>query len=864
VDVVVSILVGLSLLAARATQDPVRSAPTPSPCPSAAQFDARIARSQTEFDAGRTDAGMSLLRTVRDDARAEMCVRYEAEALRRLAIGHNRTRAFAAGRDKLERAVALFREAGDRADEAQSLVQLGYEMYALGKPSAAVEPLLRARELFMDLHDPKGMAAAYDHLMYVLPSGPQKAALRAEAVALVDAHPELKDTGCNIVHQWGDELFTAGKYNEAYGKLTAAIACFSDVSDKSRLGRALVSLGRVYRAHGRLDLALAQYTRAVKLQQEAGDREAAVQSLNAIAVTLGFMGAHDESLARLREALAIAETFATTRMAEFLRANVAGAYLDLGRYREAARALEEILTSPDTPLESARRGQLARAYLGMGQPTRALAQADRAVATADGPGGLTDALNARAAAFTRLRRFDDASRDLQRALDAIETQRTNTVPDDFLKRGFGQQYEDVYAAQVSLFFARHEPRKAFDTAEQARGRAFLDLLAARSVQLPDRERIAAAPATVSGAIATARRLHSTILEYWVAPEATSIWAIGEDGAIVARQIPVTASRLTSLVREATGIARGDAQPSGTLVTGASMTGPWRELYQLLVEPIHASLPARRGARLTIVPHGPLFGLPFAALRDGRDRYLIETYEIHYVPAVGVLDYTSRARPSRDASALLVGDPSAALAGDALNVLPAVPWARKEVDAIVKLLPGRKTVLLGDEASETNVRQQLRGRTLLHFATHGIVRNTESLDSYLALHPSGTRSDEDGRLTANETYALELDADLVVLSGCRTALGPISGDGVMGFTRAFLAAGAASVVATMWDVPDRTSFEAMRSFYTSWTAGRRPGASLRDGQLALLRALRAGRIRVDGVRLPESPRLWAGFALVGEP
>jgi CHAT domain-containing protein len=120
------------------------------------------------------------------------------------------------------------------------------------------------------------------------------------------------------------------------------------------------------------------------------------------------------------------------------------------------------------------------------------------------------------------------------------------------------------------------------------------------------------------------------------------------------------------------------------------------------------------------------------------------------------------------------------------------------------------------------------------------------------------------LTANETYHLHLDADLIVLSGCRTALGPIMGDGVIGFTRAFLAAGATSVVATMWDVADQTSFEVMKSFYGTWTGGATKSDALRKAQLAVIAALRAGKIRTRGVALPESPRLWAGYVLVGQP
>ena len=108
------------------------------------------------------------------------------------------------------------------------------------------------------------------------------------------------------------------------------------------------------------------------------------------------------------------------------------------------------------------------------------------------------------------------------------------------------------------------------------------------------------------------------------------------------------------------------------------------------------------------------------------------------------------------------------------------------------------------------------------------------------------------------------ADLVVLSACRTALGPVEGDGVIGFARAFLSAGARSVVATQWDVSDRVSYEVMREFYARRARGASKSRALRGAQLAVLRALRAGTIHADGAALPETPRLWAGFVLTGEP
>jgi CHAT domain-containing protein len=120
----------------------------------------------------------------------------------------------------------------------------------------------------------------------------------------------------------------------------------------------------------------------------------------------------------------------------------------------------------------------------------------------------------------------------------------------------------------------------------------------------------------------------------------------------------------------------------------------------------------------------------------------------------------------------------------------------------------------------------------------------------------------------EIYDIDLNADLVVLSACRTGLGPVSGDGVAGLARAFLYAGTPSVVATLWDVADEPAALLMPTFYGSLRRTPDKAQALRTAQLRLLKALRAGGVKVAGtlgpVTLREHPVLWAGFIVVGRP
>jgi CHAT domain-containing protein len=201
-------------------------------------------------------------------------------------------------------------------------------------------------------------------------------------------------------------------------------------------------------------------------------------------------------------------------------------------------------------------------------------------------------------------------------------------------------------------------------------------------------------------------------------------------------------------------------------------------------------------------------------------------------------------------------------------LPPLPGTRREVTASSERLKGGENVVLtGGEATEANLRRLAHGADLLHFATHGIVRDERPLDSFLALSRDAAGGD-DGRLTVQDIYGLDLQANLVVLSACRTGLGQLSSDGIVGLTRAFFYAGAPSVVATLWDVADEPTYRLVSTFYSRLAAAPDKALALRAAQVAMVRALRAGEIKLGAgpgaVTLPEHPVLWAGFVLVGEP
>ncbi len=501
-----------------------------------------------------------------------------------------------------------------------------------------------------------------------------------------DPRPSSRSAECSLLHQWGDEQFVLGRYDAAFRTITEAAACFEEVGDSSRLGRAYVSLGRVYRAHGRLDLALEQYTHALELQQAAGDRLAAVQSLNAIAVTYGYMGRYDEALARLNEALDLARAIRSDRNVDFLRGNIAGIYNTLGRYQEAAAALEETLASPISENRIQRLTQLTNAYVGLGLKTRALETAEQAVALSKGlpPDEMAMVLSARAWALQALGRFEAATTDLQGALAAVEDLRVHTVADDFLKRGFGQRYQWVFASSISLLQAQGRTREAIETAERARARAFLDLLASRQR--------ASEPAERTPTSATWRGAGDVLPDGrgGRAPSLDGRRLLGERhrdvrlGGEPRRPARVGAHRGDRRRARLDGAGRDRQRP------GPGRPPRWsRPRRAALARALSAA--ARSGAR-SICRRRPAAGSP--SFRTGRcsgcrsPRSATRPIAISSRPTTSTTFPRSgrcpsrrcAAAPRRSTSALLVGDPSPDAVRDRVLALPALPWAGREVEA----------------------------------------------------------------------------------------------------------------------------------------------------------------------------------------
>jgi CHAT domain-containing protein len=326
------------------------------------------------------------------------------------------------------------------------------------------------------------------------------------------------------------------------------------------------------------------------------------------------------------------------------------------------------------------------------------------------------------------------------------------------------------------------------------------------------------------------------------------------------------------------------RPASSQASKAKLEETTRQFSQLIL----GSIEALPGQRLVVVADGVLQYLPFSILygpgRKAKHETLITNHEIVYLPSTSVLAAQRVANVDRQATSkkiAIFADPvfeatdqrfakqsagTSAVNEVALqrsadrtdpNELKRLPATAREADAIASLVdPGDRILATGFDASRENVMNSgLNEFQLVHFATHGLIDSRYPALSALAFSRFDSQAQQrDGLLWLHDIYNLNLNADLVTLSACSTALGrEIAGEGLNGLTQGLMHSGSKSVLASLWQVPDRATAELMRLFYQNLLEKeQKPAMALRNAQLEL-----SSRVRW------RDPYFWSAFVLQGD-
>lgn len=243
--------------------------------------------------------------------------------------------------------------------------------------------------------------------------------------------------------------------------------------------------------------------------------------------------------------------------------------------------------------------------------------------------------------------------------------------------------------------------------------------------------------------------------------------------------------------------------------------PLRKLFEFLIAPVADLI---HGKEVVLIPDGPLALVPYAALVDSNSKYFSESHKIRVIPSLTTLRMieNSPADCRKSTGALLVGDPWVQEYNFRGRKLDQLPCAREEVEMIGRIL--NTEPLTGTAATKDAVLERLSSVAIVHIAAHGQMETGE-----IALAPSLTRTnqvptEEDFLLTMKDVLSVQLRARLVVLSCCHSGRGEIKAEGVVGIARAFMGAGARSVLVTLWAIDDEATMVFMTSFYKHLTEG----------------------------------------------
>lgn len=636
-------------------------------------------------------------------------------------------------------------------------------------------------------------------------------------------------------------------------------------------GYILANLGEIHRRRGQLAQAAEELAEAVRLLERHGE---AAETRRAVALQAGIardQGDPDGALALYTRALALYAQSDDALGEGRAYAGLGHLYRQQNRLEEAAQAFGRAL---DLATQTGDQETLWHVYWGLGVCQQAAGRLDEAVASLESSLRLIDARHQDLRTDEGKVTFIDSVRSVFDQLIALHMQRARNgaagayaAALQVAERARGRALSDLLGDQP-----RYRPRPAADAAAdfqppQEDPLAGFNLAAQMAPALASPPR--AAPQAADGTPAAADLPPLDRLVFHLLDDQTAVLVAAADGRVQGHSVPQGREQIAARVAALRAALAVDDRPRGVDVQrhlqsqpspaeAADPLAPLRAFYTDLITPVAAALPAA-GTLLVVEPQAALWLLPFVALVDEQGGWLADRWPLLYAPSAAVLDEI-RAEPRRGEPArlhaLIAGNPTMPPVpeqdGLAVTLAP-LPGAEQEAQAIAALLdPPQTTLLIGAAASLARVQAEAPQQEILHLATHGIAYSDDPRASFVALAAS---SGDDGLLTVRRVlgWAEEqgLRADLVTLSACQTGLGRLSGDGMLGLSRAFLIAGARAVLVSQWSVSDAATAQLMALFYQEYLAGG-------DKATALAQAMQTLRQRTEFAH----PRYWAAFSLVG--
>ena len=697
-----------------------------------------------------------------------------------------------------------------------------------------------------------------------------------------------------VLNNLGATYYVIGDYEKAISYQQQRLAQAEARTDLWGKGQAFIGLGAAYSAIGNYKKAIEYYEQSLEVAHSLKWADLEANVLRNLGLVYYAQKEYKKAVEYQEQSLAIAKQQRDRRGEALALSNLGLVHYSLTDYAKAIDEQKQSLALAsalgDRFVQGRALENLGLAYYAVKNYRQAIESHQQSLAIAR---ELSDrhaqgrALTNLGDALYKAKQPAEAIKALISAIEIWEALRSNSNNNDLNLVSIFETQETSYSTLQEVLANQNQFNEALEITERGRAQAFVRLLTNRFSSQSAQATLNSSesqikPLNIQEIEQIAKEHNSTLVSYSILKEVVEadgqrklqdselyIWVIQPRGKIKFRRISLKRfgdqkTSLEALITQGRCLSpsclekKQRSQPATNpirttpIVEQRFLDPSLQELYQLLIEPIADLLPLDPTSRITFIPHESLFLVPFAALQDTSGNYLIEKHTILTAPSIQVLSLTKKQQQlTSGKGAIVVGNPTMPSVGFNRNQppqkLPSLPHAETEAIAIAQLLNAEP--LTGDKATKVAVLQQIERARIVHLATHGILDDVEGLGvpGVIALAPS---KGDSGLLTASEIFNLRLNAELVVLSACNTGRGRITGDGVIGLSRSFIAAGVPSVVVSLWSVTDESTADFMAEFYRQMQLTPDIAQALRKAMLVTL------------VKYP-NPVDWAAFTLIGE-
>lgn len=734
-----------------------------------------------------------------------------------------------------------------------------------------------------------------------------------------------------------------GQYDKALEYFESTFAINKKINNESGVSSSLINIGSVYSSWGQYDKSLKNYEEALTIERKLGRESGIATVLNNIGNVYKELEQYNKSLKYLEEALSINRRLGQEGAVAIRLSNIGGVYGALLQYGKALKTYEEALETfkklGRTQDVAITLNNIGGAYQSLGLYEKALEYyADALIVTNQlGIVDVTAALLSNIGmVYCELKQYNAAINKLVGSLELKEKLRQTALGN--ARRDYLASQIHTYRFLISAYLRNKDYVNTFSAMESSRSKLFAERLAGSDATptIPTIESIQRDITADTAIISFANSNWDTPALLIITKDTITATELNKDKLLNKLPLHYHASmsklqsgqrglKITSKLEEFGKTSKVDTAISLDdlinyyriqltdissdinkgrrglkIINKKIMTAKEvrldRTLYDFLLKPIEKHLLGKK--RLIIIPDGVLAYLPFEALTDEHDVYLVEKYSISYIQSMSIMNMLKKRIYPADRKPMLafggaIYDEVSYEAGIITNEKQLLALSKKvndamrskyvlgvayaslgmgkwdnlpgtldEVKAISKVVNGAKAIT-GRDVSEGNVKQmsssgKLATYKVLHFATHGIVVPELPELSAIVLSQLKNQPDgEDGYLRMGKIEELNLKADVVNLSACETGLGKIyGGEGVVGLTQSFLLAGANGLSASLWSVNDISTSKFMVALYDMV---EKRSISYGDAITEIKREFIQGKFGA----VYRSPYYWAPFVYYGK-